>query len=314
MTAKTDSKPYGVVYCITNTVNGKKYIGQTTGTIAYRWSKHCGGGKQCRVLRSAIDKYGKESFTVAQVDTADSKQELDAKEIFHITQNNSDSRAHGYNIAPGGAIGKHAQETRELISKALKGKKLSEGHCAKLSAAHMGHTRSEQSRVKQSASMMGAKRPKTKEHIAKIAAANRGQKRGPMSEERKAKIGAANLGKVHGPLSAVHREKIAAAQRGVPKVVSPEAKIRMAEMLRNRVLSAETLKKMSDSHKGKTQPKEAVDKRAAAHRGRKNTEETKQKMSDAAKGVAKSDAHRASLRAASKLRWEKYRLEKAAQI
>lgn len=207
MTAKTDSKPYGVVYCITNTVNGKKYIGQTTGTIAYRWSKHCGGGKQCRVLRSAIDKYGKESFTVAQVDTADSKQELDAKEIFHITQNNSDSRAHGYNIAPGGAIGKHAQETRELISKALKGKKLSEGHCAKLSAAHMGHARSEQSRAKQSASMMGAKRPKTKEHIAKIAAAKTGVKLGPMTAEHKAKIGAANRGNVLGPMSEEQKQK-----------------------------------------------------------------------------------------------------------
>ena len=314
MTAKTDSKPYGIVYCITNTVNGKKYIGQTVGSVTKRWKNHISDRTGCRLLKNAIAKYGVDSFNVQTIGEAACAEALNDLETQLIVENNTRDRALGYNLNPGGRSGKQHPETVAKRAEALRGRPLSEDHCRKLSEAHMGHTRSEQSRLKQSSSMMGAKRPKTKEHIAKIAAANRGQKRGPMTAEHKAKIGAANFGKVHGPLSVAHREKIAAAQRGVPKVVSPEAKIRMAEMLRNRVLSAETIKKMSDSHKGKAQPKEAVDKRAAAHRGRKNTEETKQKMSDAAKGVAKSDAHRASLRAASKLRWERYRLEKAAQI
>lgn len=314
MTAKSDSKPYGVIYCITNTVNGKKYIGQTTGTISYRWSKHCGSGRQCRVLRNAIDKYGKDSFTVAQIDSAGSKQELDAKEIFHISQNSADDRDYGYNIAPGGAIGKHAKETCDLISKALTGKPLTEAHCAKLSASHMGHKRSAESRAKQSATATGSKRPKTAEHITKIAAANRGKKRGPMSESHKAKIGAANKLVKRGPLGDAQRKKIGDAHRGVPKVVSPEAKVRMAEMLRNRECSAATRQKMAMSQTGKVQSKETIEKRAKALTGLKRTEETKRKMSEAATGKVMTEAHRASLRAASKLRWEKYRLEKAAQI
>lgn len=56
-----------------------------------------------------------------------------------------------------------------------------------------------------------------------------------------------------------------------------------------------------------------TEKRAKALTGLKRTEETKRKMSEAATGKVMTEAHRASLRAASKLRWEKYRLEKAAQ-
>ena len=33
-------KPYGIIYKITNKVNGKCYIGQTTKSLSDRWSKH----------------------------------------------------------------------------------------------------------------------------------------------------------------------------------------------------------------------------------------------------------------------------------
>ena len=210
---ETDSKPYGVIYCIQHRESGRRYIGQTTKTVQYRWSKHCGSGRQCRVLVNAINKYGKEAFDVFQIDSARSKQELDEKEIFHISAFRSDDRAHGFNIAPGGAIGKHAKETCELIAAALRGKPLTAEHCAKLSAAHMGHKRSAESRAKQSASAIGTKRPRTKEHAAKLSAARMGKPLGPQSAEHRAKIGAANKGKLRPPMSQARKDQIAESCR-----------------------------------------------------------------------------------------------------
>ena len=226
MTAKSDSKPYGLIYCIKNKESGKIYIGQTTGTIQYRWSKHCGTGKQCRILSAAISKYGKDSFEVFQIDSATSKQELDKKEIAHIAAFRSNDRGIGYNIAPGGAIGKHAKETCELISKALTGKPLTGAHCAKLSKSHMGIKRSAESCAKQSATATGTKRPKTAEQIRKFVATVTGKKRGPMSDAHKAKIGDANRGKTHAPMSEDQKEKRSAKMAGIPKNWSPEGRER----------------------------------------------------------------------------------------
>lgn len=224
--AESDSKPYGVIYCAQHRESGKRYIGQTTGTIQYRWSKHCGTGKQCRILSSAIKKYGKDSFDVFQIDAAFSKQELNEKEIRHIAAFKSNDRAHGYNIAPGGAIGKHAKETCELIAAALRGKTLTAAHCAKLSESHMGNKRTAESRAKQSASATGIKRPRTAEHAAKISAALMGKPRGPHSEEHKAALSAAHKGKVLGPMSEEQKVKRSLAMIGKPKNWSQEGRER----------------------------------------------------------------------------------------
>ena len=52
-------KPYGIIYKITNKVNGKVYIGQTTKSLKKRWTEHVYTNPTRKyLLHKAIQKYG----------------------------------------------------------------------------------------------------------------------------------------------------------------------------------------------------------------------------------------------------------------
>ena len=58
----------GVIYKITNNINGKIYIGQTRIPESKRWQQHVwhadnDSDKDSLLLCKAIKKYGKESFS-----------------------------------------------------------------------------------------------------------------------------------------------------------------------------------------------------------------------------------------------------------
>lgn len=66
-------RPFGEVYLLTNTVNGKQYVGQTTRGAKYRWRDHQHDAKRRgnkSVLGRAIRKYGATSFTITVLDFA----------------------------------------------------------------------------------------------------------------------------------------------------------------------------------------------------------------------------------------------------
>lgn len=158
---------YGIIYKITNKVNSKVYIGQTTLDRGFndRYS-HNGVGiervynyhkslkkynnSHNKHLLGAIEKYGFNNFEVIEVfDTATSKFELDMKEIHWIAY--YDSFNNGYNQTEGGAgvfglsgenhpfYGKHhTEETKNNISKKLSGRKFTEEHKQKISEANKG--------------------------------------------------------------------------------------------------------------------------------------------------------------------------------
>lgn len=93
----------GYIYCITNLVNGKQYVGKTTYSITKRFQEHC---KDCakieteqRPLYSAMNKYGKESFIVEKLMECDN-EELDSYEILYIDKLNT--YHNGYNATKGG--------------------------------------------------------------------------------------------------------------------------------------------------------------------------------------------------------------------
>lgn len=226
MTAASNSKPYGIIYCITNMVNGKRYIGQTTGNLMKRWREHISARTGCRRLKHALAKYGVESFKIAVIDSAADKDALNALEAHYITLFDTRNDANGYNLNPGGHSGPQHPETIAKRAAALKGKALTPEHCERLSIAHMGHKRSEESRKKQSSSMMGIKRPMSEEHRLKLAAAKLGKPLGPQSAEHRAKIAAALTGRVIGPMSEEQKQKRSLKMKGKPKAWSPEGRER----------------------------------------------------------------------------------------
>lgn len=109
---------YGYIYKITNLINNKIYIGQTVQTVEQRFRGHCNSAKRLKQhperykrpceIHSAINKYGVENFIVEQIDTAESKYELNKKEIYWI--NYYDSTNVGYNMTIGGDVNPMFQE------------------------------------------------------------------------------------------------------------------------------------------------------------------------------------------------------------
>ena len=86
------------IYKITNIQNNKVYIGQTIRPIEQRFRRHINDALN-NVLDThfarAIRKYGKDSFTIEQIDTASNQEELNKKEQYWIHYYNSVNE--GYN-------------------------------------------------------------------------------------------------------------------------------------------------------------------------------------------------------------------------
>jgi len=171
---------YGTIYKITNIKTGKVYIGKTTRSLNDRLQGHINSankGDNFKLSR-AIRKYGKENFIIEPIDFADTRKELNEKEVYYISE--YDSLETGYNMTIGGeggntyidksdeemkAIsekisavlrknnGNHGQfvgpkngmygkhqtpEAKEKISKASKGRKFSKEHKRKISEYYKG--------------------------------------------------------------------------------------------------------------------------------------------------------------------------------
>jgi group I intron endonuclease len=109
---------FGLIYCVTNSVNGKLYVGQTTLSLALRWRSHLRAAQKGSVctLHSAIRKYGVAAFVIEQLDSADSLEELNCKEVHYINALQTLAPA-GYNLTTGGDHYKFSCETREKISR-----------------------------------------------------------------------------------------------------------------------------------------------------------------------------------------------------
>ena len=94
----------GYIYKVTNTVNGKMYIGQTKRTIDARWKQHVYSSFNDSdfdkgPFHLAIKKYGAEAFVVEQIEEC-KNEDLNSRETYWIKH--FDTFHNGYNITTGG--------------------------------------------------------------------------------------------------------------------------------------------------------------------------------------------------------------------
>ncbi len=139
------------VYQITNTVNGKVYIGSGVN-IGIRWRQHKNklrkNNHENRYLQRAWNKYKEYNFDIEILQIVENKKDLIACEQFWIDGTKCSERQNGYNIIKkadnmSGIFNpfygkKHSKKTKRKISKASKGRKLSEESKKKMSIARSG--------------------------------------------------------------------------------------------------------------------------------------------------------------------------------
>ena len=90
----------GEIYIATNTVTGRRYVGQTKYHTSYRWNQHLQEsrlGKSQSYLHRAIRKYGEDAFVVRRVLKNIPDDALDRLEIMCIQRYNT-LIPNGYNM------------------------------------------------------------------------------------------------------------------------------------------------------------------------------------------------------------------------
>lgn len=120
-----------IIYRITNLINGKLYIGQTSKTLNCRWAVH----KSCKritPLTSALKKYGSENFSIFPIVTALAVQFMDELEREAIKCADC-IYPKGYNLLDGGNVSHLRGRTPWN-----KGKKATEAAINNQSKAHLG--------------------------------------------------------------------------------------------------------------------------------------------------------------------------------
>lgn len=114
------------IYCITNKINKKSYVGQTVD-INERWKNHVRNAKHENLsylkkkfaIQNAILKYGKDAFEWQIIDQFNTLEEANEAEEFYIAYLQT-LTPNGYNILRGGNNRQCREETKKKISETLK--------------------------------------------------------------------------------------------------------------------------------------------------------------------------------------------------
>ena len=185
---------YGTIYFLTNSVNGKCYVGQTTKTPEARFREHVwfANANYPGILNSAIRKHREKAFTIEQIDTGNSQEELDEKEIFYIAKLCTKIPG-GYNVTNGGRIGalgwKPNNKVKQNISRGRVGIPCTKETKAKISKANKGRQISAETRHKLSLAALGRFLSKETKRRMSEAGKKRKQKSGwHHTEETRKKI------------------------------------------------------------------------------------------------------------------------------
>ena len=145
------------VYCHTNKVNGKKYIGITSQEPTRRWQNGNHYNTQPYFWR-AIQKYGWDGFQHEILYTDLSKESAEQLEVDLIKKYQTQDPNKGYNSADGGAARSgwsHTEDAKRRMSESRMGRVVSEATREKLSKANRGQKMSDEARAKMSAAKKG---------------------------------------------------------------------------------------------------------------------------------------------------------------
>ena len=159
------------IYKITNTSNGKLYIGKDESSR----ESYLGSGK---LIRRAIQKYGEECFEKEVIEEVTNRELLQEREKHWIAYYNSTDRKIGYNISKGGdggdTISNHPDREKIIkkMSEGQKGRVFTEEHRRKLRENH--NSKNPEVLKKISEALKG--RTKSEEHKRKISETLKGRK------------------------------------------------------------------------------------------------------------------------------------------
>lgn len=104
------------IYCITNNINQRQYVGKTNTTIEKRWKQHKKDAPkrnfEKRPLYRAINKYGANNFSIEVLEECP-PEESSEREIYWIEK--LDTYHNGYNATLGGD-GSHYLDYDKIVS------------------------------------------------------------------------------------------------------------------------------------------------------------------------------------------------------
>jgi hypothetical protein len=192
---------FGFVYIITNTKNGKAYVGCKQYYIGKskkqsKWQTYMGSSKY---LKADIKKIGKKYFTFEVIAEYKNKRSLRYYEMYYqvkwnvltATVEGSDKPAF-YNSYVGGKFYRPIESYKTGEDNFLYGKKLTEETKRKMSESRLGKKFTEETKRKMSEAKLGKKH--TEEAKRKMSEAKLGKK---LTEETKKKLSEISLGRKH---------------------------------------------------------------------------------------------------------------------
>jgi len=103
---------YGLIYLITNKVNGQQYVGQTKRNVRLRWGAH--KWTKSGILGKAFKKYGLNNFIFEEIISCFDKDSLNYYEKYFIEFYNT-LRPNGYNLTTGGNDYTFDNETKQKM-------------------------------------------------------------------------------------------------------------------------------------------------------------------------------------------------------
>lgn len=109
---------YGSIYKITNIINNKVYIGQTSISPMKRWDDHFSAYKNTAnklYLYNEMRKYGIENFTFQIIETNIELSSLNEREQYYIQLYRSNDASYGMNLTRGGQFSYNSYLTEDIV-------------------------------------------------------------------------------------------------------------------------------------------------------------------------------------------------------